>query len=166
LYALEELRHNNPTAARRYAKRTLARPNFDKIVSNGSDLGNLAAAINTKAVDNISGTISVLQFKQYLREMAAGRYNNGFVKRFFYSAEKNLGTSNSQLKQLRRLVADYPSLSTTEKKTVENMLKRQFMDHSRRSDLRSQETTGGLKNFAKNAALAFGAGYALGKIIK
>lgn len=179
---LEVLRHENPSAAKTYAKRTLQFPNFDKMRTSGTDLHNQMAIVNNKDMyyDKIAipaeSNLPLLQLRNYLRSIQNDRYDNGFTRQVLYKLQKFLNVTDAQLIAARRAVQDWPGLSKQEKQGALAILKKHYNLHSRRSDLNSDFLTmarkAGVKDekeglgLAKKAALAFGAGYALGRAIK
>jgi len=177
---LEILRHENPAVAKNYAKRTLQYQNFDKIRTSATDLHNQLAVLTNKDLyhDKIripaESNIPFLQTKQYLKHLVSERYDNGFSRQYLYKLQRFLGPVDAQLVSARRAVQDWPSLDENERKGALALLKRNYLLHSRRSDLYGDfesvyKSAGAKKDsmgLAKKAALAFGAGYALGKVWK
>ena len=179
---LEMLRHEKPNSAKAYAKKTLAFPNFEKMRTSGTDLHNQIAIVNNKDMyyDKIKipaeSNIPMLQLRNYLRGIQNDRYDNGFTRQVLYRLQKFLNVTDAQLIAARRAVQDWPGLSEQEKQGALAILKKHYNLHSRRSDLFSDFSStarkAGVKDekkglgLAKKAALAFGAGYALGRAIK
>ena len=180
ILTLEILRHENPGLAKNYAKRTLQYQTFDKIRTSATDLHNQLAVLTNKDLyhDKIKipaeSNIPLLQTKQYFKHLANERYDNGFSRQYLYKLQRFLGPVDAQLIAARRAVQDWPGLDENERKGAIALLKRQYLLHSRRSDLfgdfeKLARDSGAKKDsigLAKKAAIAFGAGYALGKVWK
>jgi len=172
---LEILRHEDPKFASNYAKNTL-QYQFDKIRNSATDLHNQVAVINNKDMyhDKIAvpseHNVPMLQFKTYLRGIQNGRYDNGAVRQLLYRMQKFLNVTDQKLIAARRAVADWPGLTDEEKKGALALLERHYKLHSRRSDLYPKLPKGAKgkagMGLAKKAAIAFGAGYALGRAFK
>lgn len=110
---LEILRHTDPAAAQKYAQQTIAYGNLDGWRSSGSDLHNMAhILLNPRSFEDkveIDRLVSVpnLQFKNYLRNMAVGRTDPAFSRKFLLTLQQRLGINSPGLKAARRLVADW-----------------------------------------------------------
>jgi hypothetical protein len=121
ILAIEILKHTDPVAAQKYAKQTLAYGNLNGWRSSGSDLHNLAhLLINNKSYSDrleIDRVISVpeLQFKTYLRNIAQGKKDLNFDRRFLLTLQKQLGINSPGLKSARRLISDWSIAVTNEK---------------------------------------------------
>ena len=180
LLMLQQMRFENPTFAKKYAKDTLKFMNFSSVKPGGTDLHNLASIIANpgkyKGVTS-GGTVSFdeLGFKRYLRDIAAGRSNTGMDRTFLMKQQKNLGITSSFLKQARRASADYGRTSAGERTGLSaRMVNSQRQDGKFRSDISKQymgtikdkklipDEKKGLPKWAKFAAGA-AAGYAIGR---
>jgi len=180
LIMLQQMRFENPTFAKKYAKDTLKFMNFSSVKPGGTDLHNLASIIANpgkyKGVTS-GGTVSFdeLGFKRYLRDIAAGRSNTGMDRTFLMKQQKNLGITSSFLKQARRASADYGRTSAGERTGLSaRMVNSQRQDGKFRSDISKQymgtikdkklipDEKKGLPLWAK-AAGAFAGGVAVGR---
>jgi len=181
LLMLQQMRFENPAFAKKYAKDTLKFMNFSGIKPGGTDLHNLASIINNpskyKGVTS-SGNVNFneLQFKRYLRDIAAGKDNIAMDRTFLMKSQKDLGINSSFLKQARRVSADYGRSGQGERAGLSaRMVNSQRVDGKFRSDI-SKQYMGTIKNkklipqdkklplWAK-AAAGFATGVAIGKMI-
>ncbi len=121
ILGLEILKHTDPAAAQKYAKQTMAYGNLNGWRSSGSDLHNMAHLLinNRQYTDklDIDRIVSVpeLQFKTYLKNLAQGRKDPAFDKRFLLNLQKGLGINSPGLRSARRLVSDWNRTLPTEK---------------------------------------------------
>ena len=181
LLMLQQMRFENPTFAKKYAKDTLKFMNFSSVKPGATDLHNLASIIgNPNKYTGVTsgGTVRFdeLGFKRYLRDIAAGRDNTAMDRTFLLKQQKNLGISSSFLKQARRASADYGRTNSGERTALSaRMVNSQRQDGKFRSDI-SRQYMGTVKNkklipqdkklplWAK-AAGGFAVGYGLGKLV-
>jgi len=182
LLMLQQMRFENPAFAKKYAKDTLKFMNFSSVKPGGTDLHNLASIINNpnKYKGVTSGgavTFDELGFKRYLRDVAAGRSNQGMDRTFLMKQQKNLGIDSSFLKQARRVSADYGRSNAGERSGLSaRMVNSQRVDGKFRSDI-SKKYMGTIKNKKlipddkkgipkwARAAAGFAAGYAIGGLL-
>lgn len=121
ILGLEILKHTDPAAAQKYAKQTMAYGNLNGWRSSGSDLHNMAHLLinNRQYTDklDIDRIVSVpeLQFKTYLKNLAQGRKDPAFDKRFLLNLQKGLGINSPGLRSARRLVSDWNRTLPNEK---------------------------------------------------
>lgn len=187
---LQQLRYENPAAAQKYAKDTLKFFDFSNIRGGATDLHNLASIIMNpdKFADTVgkSGKTGIpeMQFKRWLRDIKADKWQPTLDRQFFFKLEKELGVKSSIHKRMRRIVQDYSLATPGEKKMVATRLMLHFkQDRRHMSDVFKPwaETTKKKKlvptpdelNGAKKkgfkvplwakAAGAFAAGYYIGK---
>jgi hypothetical protein len=147
--SLQAMRHdpNSMKFAQEYAKKTMMNPGFDNIRTTATDLHNWVAVFNQadRYVDKIGpagrANIPILQFKQYLRQVASGKVNPNFDKQFLMSLERNLGIHNAQYSATRRLLSDWNRLLGSERKLSTTRLLQAIRSKSARSDLRSPYET-------------------------
>lgn len=98
--ALQIMKYENPKAAQAYAQRTLA-GGFDGWRSSGSDFNNMAQILSNpdRYADRltIDRRVSVpgLQMKTWLRNMAQGREDTEYDRRFFLALQRQLGDRKS-----------------------------------------------------------------------
>lgn len=143
LLVLQQMRFENPAWAKKYAKDTLKFQSFTSVRTGATDLHNLTAIISnpSKFKDKVGSELSgyrfdELQFKRYLRDVAAGRYNPSYDRSMFLKLQKGLNIKNSLLKQARRVIGDYGSSVPNERKTVSTRIMNSFRQDNRfRSDL-------------------------------
>lgn len=120
ILGLEILKHTDPVAAQKYAKQTLAYGNLNGWRSSGSDLHNMAHLLinNRRYSDKLDldriVTVPELQFKTYLKNLAQGRKDLNFDRRFLLNLQKGLGINSPGLKSARRLIADWSHASPNE----------------------------------------------------
>lgn len=118
---LHILRHTDPKAAQRYAQQTLTYGNLAGWRSSGSDLHNMAHILANPRqyadrldVDRVV-TLPELQFKQYLRNIAAGKEDANFDRKFLFNLQRNLGVGSAGLRSARRLIGDWARALPSEK---------------------------------------------------
>lgn len=118
---LNILRHTDPKAAQKYAQQSLTYGNLNGWRSSGSDLHNMAhILLNTKSYSDrleIDRVVSVpeLQFKQYLRNIAQGKTDDNFDRKFLLNLQQKLGVKSPGLKSARRLISDWTYAAPNEK---------------------------------------------------
>ena len=180
LIMLQQMRFENPTFAKKYAKDTLKFMNFTSVKPGGTDLHNLAAIItNPNKYQGVTsgGKVGIdeLGFKRYLRDIAAGRSNTAMDRSFLMRQQKNLGIDSSFLKAARRVSGDYGRSNAGERTALSaRMLNSQRVDGKFRSDISKNYMSTIKKNKVvpvDNKKIPFGAklaalgvaGYALGR---
>jgi hypothetical protein len=110
---LSILKNTDPKAAQKYAQQTLSYSNLSDWRSSGSDLHNMAHILaNPRRYDDkiaIDRVVSLpeMQYKQYLRNTAAGKYDANFDRTFLLNLQRNLGINSSGLRSARRLIGDW-----------------------------------------------------------
>lgn len=121
ILGLEILKHTDPVAAQKYAKQTLAYGNLSGWRSSGSDLHNMAHLLinNRRYADKLEidrvVTVPELQFKTYLRNLAQGKNDPAFDRKFMLNLQKSLGINSPGLKSARRLISDWNRALPNEK---------------------------------------------------
>ena len=180
LIMLQQMRFENPTFAKKYAKDTLKFMNFTSVKPGGTDLHNLAAIItNPNKYQGVTsgGKVGIdeLGFKRYLRDIAAGRSNTAMDRSFLMRQQKNLGIDSSFLKAARRVSGDYGRSNAGERSALSaRMVNSQRVDGKFRSDISKNYMSTIKKNKVvpvDNKKIPFGAklaalgvaGYALGR---
>tara|TARA_Y100000816_G_scaffold215370_1_gene160589 strand:- start:42 stop:710 length:669 start_codon:yes stop_codon:yes gene_type:complete len=180
LIMLQQMRFENPTFAKKYAKDTLKFMNFTSVKPGGTDLHNLAAIItNPNKYQGVTsgGKVGIdeLGFKRYLRDIAAGRSNTAMDRSFLMRQQKNLGIDSSFLKAARRVSGDYGRSNAGERTALSaRMVNSQRVDGKFRSDISKNYMSTIKKNKVvpvDNKKIPFGAklaalgvaGYALGR---
>lgn len=135
---LQQLRYENPEAAQKYAKDTLKFFDFSNIRGGATDLHNLASIImNPEKFADTVGTaegnvgIPELQFKRWLRDIKADKYQPTLDRQFFFKLEKQLGIKSSILKRMRRIMQDYSLATPGERKMVATRLMLHFRQDRR-----------------------------------
>jgi len=180
--ALQIMKYENPKAAQAYAQRTLA-GGFDGWRSSGSDFNNMAQILSNpdRYADRlkIDRRVSVpsLQMKTWLRNMAQGKDDANYDRRFFLALQRQLGVKSPGLISARRVVADWTRSLGNERAQAISKVHRGLSHDLRQSDLfapyariatkkGADEPTksGGVPLWAKLAAAGVG-GYYLGKKI-
>lgn len=113
---LQILRHTDPKLAQRYAAQTMQN-NLQGWRSSGSDLHNMAQVLMNPnnfadkiAMDRVI-SVPQLQLRTYLRNIAQGKEDANFDRKFLFNLQKGLRVSSPGLKNARRLIGDW-SLST------------------------------------------------------
>jgi hypothetical protein len=121
ILGLEILKHTDPVSAQKYAKQTLAYGNLSGWRSSGSDLHNMAHLLinNRRYADKLEidrvVTVPELQFKTYLRNLAQGKNDPAFDRKFMLNLQKSLGINSPGMKSARRLISDWNRALPNEK---------------------------------------------------
>ena len=181
LLVLQQMRWENPSFARKYAKETLRFMSFNSIRTGATDLHNLASILNNPSKHGLDSLrFDELGFKRYLRNIIEGRHVPGQDRAFLLKMQKNLGVRSGLLKQARRLMGDYGLTSKSERASVSARMVNAFRhDQQHRSDIYSPyvktiknkkimpaEKKPGMGLAAKTAIGAvggFGVGYMIGR---
>lgn len=180
--ALQVLKYENPRIAKSYAQKTLAN-GFDGWRSSGSDFNNMAQILmNPERYSDriqINKRVSVpsIQLKTWLRNMAQGKNDVEYDRRFFLALQRQLGVQSPGLISARRVVADWTRSVSNERVQAMAKVHRGLSHDLKQSDLfapfariasaaGADEITkaGGIPLWAKLAAAGVG-GYYLGKKI-
>ena len=179
--ALQIMKYENPKAAAAYAQRTLA-GGFDGWRSSGSDFNNMAQILMNpdRYTDKLKAdrrvSVPSLQMKTWLRNMAQGREDTDYDRRFFLALQRQLGVKSPGLISARRVVADWTRSLGNERAQATAKVHRGLSRDLKQADFYAPfakaakrtgaETTksGGVPLWAKLAAAGAG-GYYLGKKI-
>jgi len=181
---LEIMRHENPSWAQTYARRTMQfGGRFDAMRPAGTDLHNLISALNSpQAVEKYMANDPIVQIpdmrtKRYFRDMLAGRSNPSSTREFLLKFERSMNISSGPLRSVRRVVADWDKATPGERqmatsrlmlhmnqgKRIEDMYA-PFAKMAKKKNYMDKATAGkkGLPLWAKAGAAA-AVGYALGR---
>ena len=174
--------------AKEYARRTMGFGGFNRPSPSGSDL--YQTMFTLKRGDSLFGkerdamlmnkvNIPEPQIKRFLNQVKNGQVNTSQAQQFFFKLERDLKIQDPKLKATRRLVQNWPNLSSQQQALAGNQLHRYYRMFARRSDMAPIFTKfaadsnfilgAGIKGkIAKSIATkvgAFAAGYAIGKAI-
>lgn len=180
LLVLQQMRFENPTWARQYAKDTLKFMNFSNVRTGATDLHNLAAIVSNPSkfsgkVDGLPGRFDELAFKRYLRNIVSNNYNPAQDRIFLTQMQKNLEIKGGLLARARRVIADYGKATPGERSGVSARMVNTFRQDGRfKSDLFKPyaaavkshlpaEPKGSILKKAGKIAAWGAAGYALGR---
>ena len=119
------------------------------------------------------------QIKRFLNQVKNGQVNQSQMQQFLFKLERDLKIQDPKLKATRRLVQNWPNLSSQQQQLAGNQLNRYYRMFARRSDMAPLFTSyakdsnflldrGGKGRIAKQVLRkvgAFAAGYAIGKAI-
>ena len=179
--ALQIMKYENPKAAKSYAQRTMS-GGFDGWRSSGSDFNNMAQILMNpdRYTDKLKAdrrvSVPNLQLKTWLRNMAQGREDTDYDRRFFLALQRQLGVKSPGLISARRVVADWARSLGNERAQATAKVHRGLSRDLKQVDFYAPfakvakntgaETTksGGVPLWAKLAAAGAG-GYYLGKKI-
>lgn len=173
--------------AKEYAKRTMSRGNFGQPSPGGTDLyQTLHTLKKPKGLlggdkdSLLLGKVKVrdAQIKQFMRNIQSGNVTPGQAQAFFFRLEKDLAIQDPKLRAVRRLVQDWPTLTTAQRQLVGTQMNKYFRTSARRSDIAPLMTSfikGNSLNVAPSklgkvarrvarGAGAFAAGYIAGKM--
>lgn len=140
---LEILRWSKYNEAASYAGRTKDRSPYDKMYYAGTDLGNLLALITNQNMfaDTIKTdagvNLPVFQVNRYLGAVSSNSKSSGSDDQsFFWRLEDFLKLySNSNFRYLRRNVGDWTNLDASDKRRVEQTLRREFDKRASNCDI-------------------------------
>ena len=141
ILGLSILSNTDPKAAQKYAQQTLTYSNLDDWRSSGSDLHNMAHILaNTRRYDDklsVDRVVSLpeMQYKQYLRNIAAGKVDDSFNRTFLLNLQRNLGINSSGLRAARRLVGDWDRALPNEKQLAATRVFYGMQHYLQNSDL-------------------------------
>ena len=127
-----------------YATNTLSYGNFDRIRSTSNDLSNMLAIVAgdpsiVEKLANKNQAIALRQ-RQNVPVLAIRRYLRSFSNdyEFLTQLESKLGISNSDYRNLRRAIADYPSLDSKRKQVTTTRLLQALKAKLSGTDLQKQ----------------------------
>ncbi len=174
--------------AKEYARRTMGFGGFNRPSPSGSDL--YQTLFTLKRGDALFGKerdamlmdkvrIPEPQIKRFLNQVKNGNVNPSQAQQFFFKLERDLKIQDPKLKATRRLVQNWPNLSSQQQALAGNQLQRYYRMFARRSDMAPLFTNyakdsnfilskSGKKSIAMGVARkvgAFAAGYAIGKAL-
>lgn len=141
ILGLQILRHTDPKAAQRYAKQSLAYSNLNDWRSSGSDLHNMAHILsNVRRYENKLSvdrkvTMPQLQYKQYLKNIAAGKEDLSFDRKFLFNLQRYLGVQSAGLRSARRLIGDWNRALPNEKQLASTRVYYGLQHDLRNSDM-------------------------------
>ena len=141
ILCLEMLRYLNEPAARAYASQTLRFNEFDKMRPSTTDLANLIAVLANQddyrdRID-VDASVSppVLQIRRYLRNMTQRLETHAYDRSLLLGAEGSLKISDSDLRQIRRIVGDWGRADKTQQNLAYRQLIRDFTRNAPLFDL-------------------------------
>ena len=174
--------------AKEYARRTMGFGGFNRPSPSGSDL--YQTLFTLKRGDALFGKerdamlmdkvrIPEPQIKRFLNQVKNGNVNPSQAQQFFFKLERDLKIQDPKLKATRRLVQNWPNLSSQQQALAGSQLQRYYRMFARRSDMAPLFTNyakdsnfilskSGKKSIAMGVARkvgAFAAGYAIGKAL-
>ena len=188
LYAMSNDYEYAPVA-KEYAKRTIQRGNFGSPSPSGTDFyqtlftlkkpnGILGGEKDSLLLNKVK--VNDARIKQFMQGIQNGNVTSGQAKAFFFKMEKDLAIQDPKLRATRRLVQDWPTLTTAQRQLVGTQITKYFRTSARRSDIAPLMNTfisknnlaiapskvGKVARRVARGAGAFAAGYAAGKLIK
>ena len=187
LYAMSN-DYNYAPVASGYAQQTLRQGNFNNPSPSGTDLYQTiytlkrADTLFTNSKDLLLASKLNLEepkIKQFLRQLQSGNVNSQAAGQFFFRLERTLQIQDPKLRAARRLIQDWPTLTTQQQQLAVTQVVKHFRIHGNRSDLMPLVvrfakdgnfllSSGKLSSIAKKTAeyAAYGAaGYALGRMV-
>ena len=153
---LEIMRTIKPEYAKQYASNTFPYQHFSSMRTSASDLHNLLVVIDnqdkfqdklttnkkysstwpfTQSSMSYTITLPELQIKRYLRDIQSGTKNISQDRQLFKTLEDNFHISDSNLKNIRRNVADWKLASPVEKETTIIAIKQLANNLNQQNDL-------------------------------
>lgn len=189
LYAMSN-DYNYAPVASSYARQTAGRGNFNNPSPGGTDLYQTIFSLKRPSElfsdekdEALMGKVRLddRRIKRFINGIARGNLSSQEASSFFFKLERDLKIQDPKLRAARRLIQDWDTLSTTQRKLASTQIMHHFRLNARRSDLmpifgsfakdnslelKGEEKKSVLKKVAKGAAIAAGAfavGYAAGK---
>lgn len=144
---LEILRYEDKTFAKRYSLNSIGYDNFLSLKSSSTDLHNVLSVLanQNKYADKITTdftiAVPVLQIRKYLRDIENDRKDRGWDRAFFKTLGEFLKITDSDLKEMRIWVADWPQASDTEKRKLRLQIKNLLQATNHQNDLLVQFRT-------------------------
>lgn len=141
MLALEILRYENEYKAQEYVNRTMAFNDFDHMRPSATDLANLIAVVanQDRYIDEVKTKIGLyapeLQIKAHLRTFPGARYDPARIRQFLLKLDEALMIAGADMRQARRIIGDWPSASSFEKKTAWASLTRVFSTYGSSLDI-------------------------------
>lgn len=132
--ALNAMRYTDPGVASTYAKNTLKYNGFDGVRASATDLHNLIAGLE-RLEDKGTITIPHAQLKRMLKDTQNGVLNVSKDRQTIIALEKGLGIKDSNLKAMRRIIAEWPRSLPNEQKVGATRLGFMMNHYARGSDL-------------------------------
>ncbi len=102
--------------AQKYVKDTIRFNNFHSFKFSANDLYHFSHLLigddNGRSLGRLKDTfhktkIDFIYYRKFLRDIAAGRFDEAFDKRYLLRLERELGIGNSNLKAIRRMVTNW-----------------------------------------------------------
>lgn len=134
ILSLQAMRYTDPGVAGKYAKDTLRFSGFDGVRAGGTDLHNLIAGLE-RADDKGNLGIPAPTLKKFLRDIQNGVNVTDRDRRAIMSIEKSLGITDPNLKNMRRIISDWPRALPNEQKIGATRLGFMLNHYARGSDL-------------------------------
>jgi len=138
---LEILRTEDKSFAKKYSLNTLGAANFVGLRNSASDLHNILAVLNNQGsyadriITNSNISVPTLQIRRYLRDIENDRKQIGLDRSFFKKLDEYFKISDSSLKEIRRVAADWHYASSTEKGTIRRQIKNLLQATNHQNDL-------------------------------
>jgi hypothetical protein len=161
--------------AQQYAKKTLDGGAFERWRMFGSDLYNAAVSLNSpeyRARLNINrGTLNVPLLQKILRDATNGRANHQDYAKFTMDAQRSFQVSDSLLAGIRRRIADFEHLSSSQREDLLSDMSRYYAPYGGRGDMiqisrtKSSSTGRSLLKWALGLGALAWANYEFGKRI-
>lgn len=149
LYILYNEYETAPIALR-YADKTIGYRNFSKARLSGTDLyvsmniiSDPTSVFSTKIAQNVEAdnilrsrlALNLPTVKRYLDLMADNKLASNDVNTLLLRLEKQLDITDSKLRSLRRLVQEWPALTTMQKSLVTTRMLQYYKKFAKRSEL-------------------------------
>jgi hypothetical protein len=141
LMMLEILRTEDNSFAKNYSLNTLGSANFVGLRTGSSDLHNILAVLNNqndyadRIIVNAAISVPTLQIRRYLRDIENDRKQIGIDRAFLKKLDDFFKISDSSLKEIRRVAADWNYASPTEKGTIRRQIKNALQSTNHQNDL-------------------------------
>lgn len=187
LFAMSNDYRYAPVASE-YAKRTMRMGNFNRPSPSGTDLYQTVHSLlkpgdmfNSDRDALLTNNIRIDQnrLKRFLNDIKSGRTDGPGIGQYLYKLERDLRIQDPKLRAARRLIQDWPRLTTQQQQLAVTQLMKHFRLHGRRSDIMPlfmqfakdgnfELSSGKLQKIAKKAAeyaAIAGVGYLAGKNI-
>lgn len=168
LYAMSNDYNYAPVAAE-YARKTGQLGNYNRPSPSGTDLYQTIYSLQ-RPDEMFSGDkdemlmgkvqVDTPKIKRFIDRLKTGNVTSQEASQFFFRLERQMKIQDPKLRAARRLIQDWPTLTTQQQQLASTQLMKHFRLHGRRSDIMPL-----FSKFAKDNSLVLGTG-AMSKIAK
>ena len=160
--------------AKRYAARTKS-GRFDRWANGGSDLHNSIHIVHRRRTDmyptaadrNLLNRtkLKTQTATSFLSQLASGRATESQARAALQKLEGELAIENSDYRSVRRLAQAWPSLTTSQRRTVITRMNYFYMTHARRAELADSVSKLGKSQNLLDLSAKNPEGLSIGKVV-